>query len=521
MTSASPLLKTLLIYSICLPLAVFLGYLIASPDPTRDYSVWIGIALVISVLVLPLLLKWHREILIASWSGCIGLYFMPGRPELWLAMMWVSFTIALVQSILSPSLKFISVRSITAPLMFLAAVTLVTAKLTGGVGIGAFGSETMGGKKYIYILTSILGYFALVSRPIPPKRAYIYTALFFLGALTFIVNDVAARIGSSAVYLYWFFPLGVESLHVLRDETGEGYITRLGNVGVAATACYYTLLVWYGIRGIFNTAHKRRIITLIALGFLALASGFRSNLIHFAMAFAILFWLEGLIRSRLTAVFLAMFVLGGALIIGFSNRLPLSFQRTISFLPVEVDPVAKESAQVSSKWRTDMWKSVIPQIPHYLLLGKGYSLTEEEMQKPIAEGYKNPMDENAMGAANAGDFHNGPLSVIIIFGVWGVAGWLWFLLASFRVFRQNYLYGNPELKLLNRGLFAIFLARAIFFFTVFGSFYSDLTFFVGLVGISIAVNAGVANPAPARQMNLPIREPRRRLTSGQAVSVPT
>src|SRR5438552_2521084 len=116
MTSSSTLLRTLLIYSICLPLAIFVGYLIASPDPVRDYSTYFGVGFVLFLLIVPLLLKWHRLLMIISWNTCAVLYFLPGRPEVSLAITWLSFIICVLQFIVQPRSKFISVSSISRPL---------------------------------------------------------------------------------------------------------------------------------------------------------------------------------------------------------------------------------------------------------------------------------------------------------------------------------------------------------------------------------------------------------------------
>jgi len=66
-------------------------------------------------------------------------------------------------------------------------------------------------------------------------------------------------------------------------------------------------------------------------------------------------------------------------LIPFVGHLPLSVQRTLSFLPLPVDPVAQASADLSTEWRLQMWKNVLPQIPQYLWLGKGYSISAADL----------------------------------------------------------------------------------------------------------------------------------------------
>src|ERR1043166_4380898 len=98
-----------------------------------------------------------------------------------------------------------------------------------------------------------------------------------------------------------------------------------------------------------------------------------------------------------------------------------------------------------------------------------------------------------------GDFHNGPLSVIVPFGIAGAAAFLWLMIASFKVLKANYLYGDPDFRRVNAFILAYFLAKLIGFFVVFGGFYTDLAGFTGLLALSISINGGVAKRVPVPQ----------------------
>ena len=63
-----------------------------------------------------------------------------------------------------------------------------------------------------------------------------------------------------------------------------------------------------------------------------------------------------------------------------ANRLPNTFQRALSFLPVNIDPAVRAEAQGSLDWRIEMWKALLPQVPQHLLLGKGYAISQEDWQ---------------------------------------------------------------------------------------------------------------------------------------------
>jgi hypothetical protein len=96
---------------------------------------------------------------------------------------------------------------------------------------------------------------------------------------------------------------------------------------------------------------------------------------------------------------------------------------------------------------------------------------------------------SAQGAAVAGDYHNGPLSLLIPFGIYGLVAFVWLAIAGMVYLYKNYQYGDPEIRTINAFLFACFTARVIFFFSVFGAISSDLCVFTGVLGLSVALNA--------------------------------
>jgi hypothetical protein len=194
-------------------------------------------------------------------------------------------------------------------------------------------------------------------------------------------------------------------------------------------------------------------------------------------------------------------ILAGGMAVTFSDRLPLPVQRCMALLPVKIDPEARLSAEASSDWRIEIWKALLPQIPQYLFLGKGLTFDWNDMAMYSTLGNDQVGGEVGGQFALAGDYHNGPLSVIIPFGIWGCIAFLWFLVASIQVLWANYRYGDPEIKKANTFLLSYFIAKTILFFVIFGGFVSDLVVFVGLVGFSISLNGGVAKRVPVAAVN--------------------
>jgi hypothetical protein len=105
-------------------------------------------------------------------------------------------------------------------------------------------------------------------------------------------------------------------------------------------------------------------------------------------------------------------------------------------------------------------------------------------QESVLRGYAQRWE----GAALAGDYHSGPLSVIIPFGVWGMAAFVWLLWAGARFLYTTYRDGEPELRQINAFLLSFFLARILFFFFIFGTLHGDLFQFTGILGLSVALN---------------------------------
>lgn len=489
--NAPAILKTLIIYAICVPLAIWIGCLLTNPWDRKEFIIVGGLVM---LLLMPILLRWHHLLLVFCWSLPMMIFFLQGQPMLGLLMIALSFGIAILQRALSQNMRFIPVPALTWPMLFLAAVVIATAKLTGGFGFRSLGNEVMGGKKYAYIFLAIMGYFALTSQRIPPRKAWLYVVLFFLPSAAGAIGDLAGVLPKSFNYLFLFFPANSFSF----DSQGDlNLATRFSGITHLVGTLNYILLARYGLRGIFLSGRPWRIGVFLICMFFSLAGGFRSILFGFLLLMAILFFLEGLHRSKLMPVAILAGLLALMIAIPFADKLPFGFQRTLSLLPmINVSAEAKVDGQASTEWRMQMWKAVLPQVPGYLLLGKGYALSQSDFRDMT--GHYRTIDAAAWGAAIAGDYHSGPLSVIIPFGIWGVIALLWLLIGGGRVLYNNYRYGDPALKTINTLFLAMYLASVFSFFFIFGSLSSDLIGFAGTFGLSVSLNGGMCRrPAMA------------------------
>lgn len=142
-----------------------------------------------------------------------------------------------------------------------------------------------------------------------------------------------------------------------------------------------------------------------------------------------------------------------------------------------------------------------PGCAEIFFLGKGYNfdstdlyLTELGMARGIYSGYE--------WVLVSSDYHNGPLTLIIPFGIFGVLAFAAFCWGALRVLYANYQFGDPDLGNINTYLIAYFITKLIFFLIFYGEFFQDLGIFTGLIGLSITLNGGVRTGQQAAEQSV-------------------
>jgi hypothetical protein len=491
--------KSLFLFVFCLPLAIVLGVMLATPLDRSTLMVILGGFV---LLLTPFFLTSHHSMLILSWNAFINAFFLPGQPYVWMLMTAISIVfIVLIKTLNRGQMQLIFVPSVAWPLIILSLVIFITAHFTGGIGLRAIGSEVFGGKRYVFEWAAVAGFFAISVLPIPPGKRQFLAAGFFLSSITAAVSNVAFMLGERFYFLFLLFPVEW-AVSQLTNETAHGF-SRVAGLAPASVAAASFFLLKHGVRGTFHPRYPWRAAFFLISVVAGLFSGFRVTLVLLGLLLIVQFLAEGLHKTRyiwIAGIAAALLVI---VILPFANRLPLSVQRCLTIFPLDLDRAAAENAQASSDWRVEMWRAVIPDIPKYFWLGKGYALDPKDLYFAQTQ-ISRRIDSSYEGSMIAGDYHNGPLSVIIPFGIWGVLPFVWFLVAGTRLLWKNYKYGDPEIVNINRFLFVAFVVQTIFFLAVFGSLYVDLAKFVGIVALSISINGGVAGRATAP---VPVLEP--------------
>ena len=484
--------------ALCLPLAVILGYFLT--DPLEPSSVAL-VGFVFAALAVPLMMKWHHPLLIFSWNAALAPAFVTGQPALWTVLAGIGLFFGILNRCVDSNKRFLDVPSIRNSLLFLCAAVALTAYFTGGMGMAALGSTQLGGKRYFYIFAAAIGYFALTSQKISAHRAKMFAGLFFLSMTIGLVPNIAFFLGGHQLdFIYVIFSPDAagEQINAAASATGTG--GRIFGLTMFANGLLCFLLVRYGIRGVFQAAKLWRAALLFLALVACLMSGFRSLLILLGMVFVIQFYLEGPHRTRFAWILAALILVGGGAALTQLQRLPFFIQRTLSFLPIEVSSEVKASSVTTLEWRLQMWQALLPEVPKYLLKGKGCGIDRSAMYFSTDAAHQG--NEGFEWAIVAGDYHNGPLSLIIPFGIWGVIGFGWFVCAALRYLYHQHRRRDPLLQNINTLLLSFFLARLILWTLFVGSFFGDLYIFTGIIGLSVSLNGTVPvkKPAPETQL---------------------
>ncbi len=498
--------RKILIFVWAVPLALVVGFCLATPDRVRPLMI---IGAVIAILITPLLLHFHYPILLFSWNLIFTLGFIRGKPSLWMLMAGIGVGIAVLSRIMNKDFRLQHVPSLTWSLLFFLFVVLVTAWFTGGVGLRALGSEAYGGKKFIYIFAAVLGYFAISVLAIPDDKVGRYSGLFFLSGASAVLPNLIYIAGPVAWGLFVFFPTDLAMSQAVEDFSPyyvQMKFNRLTGVTFASLAVFTYLTARFGLAGVLSVRKPLRLVVFLLTFGLSLLGGYRSAVVIFVLVFAFQFYFEGLHKTRLFVVLLAAAVVGAVALVPMASKLPLSVQRSLSVLPINIDPIARADARASLEWRLEVWQALYPQVGTYFWLGKGYAISPSDIYlstEAARRGFKH-VDPSIV----TGDYHSGPLSVIIPLGIFGTIGFLWFIIASIRVLYLNYKFSEPSRRILNTFLLSYFVARSLFFVFGMGAVSSDMPFFAGLIAFSVALNGGVrrgpaVQASPQPEVSLP------------------
>jgi hypothetical protein len=286
------------------------------------------------------------------------------------------------------------------------------------------------------------------------------------------------------------FPVDSWAHYVTQEGSGGAF--RGYGISMAGIMGMLYMLARYGVRGTLSFRQPLKSAFFLLFVIAMLAGGYRSFMLFVMGVYVFQFFLEGSHRGSRAAVYAGAACLLVVLAVAFSARMPYTVQRVVSVFGLPVSPEVEMDVRNSNEWRLRMWQDVAPEVPRHLWLGKGYGVDVSEMDFTADRLVSGSAYDATQGAKLAQDYHNGPLSVILPLGVWGVAALIWLWVAGLTALVRNYRFGDPSLKTINSLLLSAFATRIVLFLAIFGSLTIDLAWFTGILGLSVALNGGVS-----------------------------
>lgn len=362
--------------------------------------------------------------------------------------------------------------------MGFAFVLIVTAGIRGS-GLKLLGNDKWGGRPYVLLLFAS----AILIQSMYVKLTKVQCKRMIMGmciaGLFPTLAAVATCYGGTDI-LSQFVIQTDEYLKFKTGMTGNmepGFRLQMAH----ASATYMFLLMWMVMY--LGGLRSRIAMGICALAgiFLAGASGNRLALLYgvvLCISFIILNTRTSL-AARLLNRYTLLLAITLTMLVLFSTELPLVFQRSISLIPfANVAPDIQMDASTTSLWRIEVWKLALKELPHYLLLGKGFAFHSEDVLS-----YVNWSMSDYSYVVASHNYHNGVVHILIDLGLPGMlfsAGFIIF------VFRSHYRllsarWNNSMLCHFHHVVLASFMTQVIVHLMVGG----DATSFVFLLFLTI------------------------------------
>jgi len=403
-------------------------------------------------------------------------------------------------------------------LIFINLAYLATVYARNPVGAWAFQSQMVGGRPYFEALMAF-GAFVILSRAeLTPFIARIFPLFFLVPSVVLAGLEVLARLAPSAAQPIEYVYSGVsgqgpmDSVLGPEAQLGQTRFTAMKEVGVIGVLA---LCARHSPRKLISPLHPL-LLSLLACAFAAVfLSGYRSAFLFVIAALL----LSTLLRRRIKDVWVGagVMVLGLVALISVQGsllQLPLTVQRTLSWLPGDWDDEAVRDAENSSTWRYEMvvWAWNDNRIIKDKIWGQGFGISIDDMNiiaSALLVGQQGGMFIGGSDRENfmlTGSFHNGPVSTIRYVGIVGFVLYYpllcYMALAAWRLCRRA--YGTTAFPLaLFFGIPMIYEPfNYIFVFGGFDGSISQTLFWAGLLNMTSnylhkIAPAKVVPPGPA------------------------
>ncbi len=377
-----------------------------------------------------LLLPYHSVIsaylAVATFGSAFILPYFPGRPLLW------EFAALLAWSGL---IVTVSMRRYSKDLMhqlrrehwlFLGAAgyfgMLLVTMYYRGFGLRILGGEQMGGRFYFQQLSCLI--FPLLFAACRLNERTVVRLFLLQCALgtTYLISDFVLTYGPGRLFvLLQFFELPGDALNFEYQAENFG-LRRFQSLMVLSQGGVLILLTLFSLRSF--TGPKAAFLLPISLSVIGIGlfSGHRYYLMIIVFTLVFCMYAQRFFSVRNMLFTTALSVLLLVPIYGFSERLPLTAQRTLSVLPgLQIDNQARRDGAGTLESRRILIKIGMDLIPVYFWIGRGFGMSGGADTSLLWDPTGVTRD------VNQGRYYNGSIGLMVNTGVFGTFFMMLFL----------------------------------------------------------------------------------------------
>jgi hypothetical protein len=362
-----------------------------------------------------------------------------------------------------------------------------------GIGFKIFGSEEVGARKNFSAILGCFAYILIVTLGKGQwKRLNQIPFFYFLTSMIMLIPFVATT------YFPGMTPYAYRFLSNVNMEAYQAQILnadslgRIGELGAFAQSLEIFLISKYPVKTWWRPERWWVVILFLISLALCLRGGFRSALFSFILIAGIGFYISLGIKSLWLAL-LGILILS-VLSVGNNTffQLPLSVQRTLSFLPGQWDPQVLATTESSNDFRHRIQTIYLNEYMHRSpLIGNGFNYNKQVLVEYdpalLYQGLISQYDFHK-GFIERKDYHIGWIS---LYDTVGIAGGISFIILfgvnSYLFFKCFKLYFNKQVPPILVWTVVQTLANFASYFAVFGAFQEMLPLMCVLSAITYLV----------------------------------
>ena len=397
------------------------------------------------------LLPYHANLAVylslATYTSALILPYFPGRPYMWefaalLGWSGLIITISLRKYATDASEVIRQHRWLFVGMIGYCVVLLIT-MFYRGVGLNIMGSQQMGGRFYFQQFTSAIFPLLFIMIRLNERLLLRLFVLQCLLTTTYFVSDFifAGGRGGGLWFILNFFeiPGDAASFERMAQQFGIRRYQSLNNV---SQGLIFLILVFHRLRDYFTVKGFYLIPLTLAFFGMGLLSGHRYLSLILMVAFVFIAFCQKFYRLTDLVTLGAIGLLGLLVVIANIQKMPLSAQRALSYLPgVKINSMARSDSSGTLETRRLLREEGMKLIPQYLWMGRGFGVPGRDFS------YKWDPTQVTIHV-NQGRFYNGFIGLMVNTGIFGTLCMILFLgagtLIAWRLMRFVRHYGVED-----------------------------------------------------------------------------